>query len=100
MEMFDDDLRGEDKSMHMLPAVNATYWQHRIDETVPEILQRTEVTSPSTRVFISYRRADTLNLALQLFDELTHNGFEVFLDFYSIASGYDFPAPPESGAAG
>jgi hypothetical protein len=86
IEMFDNDLRAEDKSTHLLRAVNATYWQDRIDEAVPEIFQRAEVTSPSSRIFISYRRTDTLNLALQLFDELTHKGFDVFLDRYSIPS--------------
>ncbi len=90
IEMFDDALRAKDKSAHPLRAINATYWRDRIGETVPEIFQRAEVTSPSSRVFISYHRADTLNLALQLFDELTHTGFDVFLDRYSIPSGYDF----------
>ena len=89
-EMFDEKLRGEDQTKHPLRAVNATYWQNRIDETIPEILQRTDVTSPSSRVFISYRRTDTLELALQLYDELDHKGFEVFLDRYSIPSGYNF----------
>jgi TIR domain len=90
MEMFDHDLRAEDKSTHPLRAVNATFWQKRLEETVPEIFKRAEVTSPSSRVFISYRHSDTLDLALQLFEELGHKGFDVFLDRYSIPSGYNF----------
>jgi hypothetical protein len=89
-EMFDEKLRGDDHKNHPLRAVNATFWKSRIDETVPEIFQRTEVTSSSSRVFISYRRTDTLELAFQLYDELDHKGFEVFLDRYSIPSGYNF----------
>jgi hypothetical protein len=41
-------------------------------------------------VFISYRRHETAAVALPLFDRLVHQGFEVFLDQFSIPPGYDF----------
>src|SRR4051794_37544316 len=37
-------------------------------------------------VFISYRRTNT-SWALAIFQNLTHNGYDVFLDFNGIASG-------------
>jgi len=75
---------------YLLRRVNATTWKEKIAEAVPAILARAEITSPSSRFFISYRRLETLGLALQLFDRLTHEGFEVFLDRFTIPPGYDF----------
>ncbi len=75
---------------HLLQRINASLWQEKIAEALPGILSRAEVTSAANRVFISYRRLETLPLALQLFDALTHAGFEVFLDRFSIPPGYDF----------
>jgi hypothetical protein len=70
--------------------INASVWRSTIGEVLPGILARAEVTSPVSRVFVSYRRLETLPIALQLFDRLTHEGFEVFLDRFSIPPGYDF----------
>ena len=75
---------------HLLRRVNASMWQERVAEIVPGILSRAEITSETSRVFVSYRRLETLSLALQLFDALTHEGFEVFLDRFSIPPGFDF----------
>lgn len=36
------------------------------------------------RIFISYRRTDSREVALQLFDELSSRGFDVFLDTHDI----------------
>jgi hypothetical protein len=84
--MFDATISDE----HLLRRINASVWQKGIAETLPGVLARAEITSPVSRVFISYRRVETLPIALQLFDRLTHEGFEVFLDRFSIQAGYDF----------
>jgi hypothetical protein len=42
------------------------------------------------RVFISYRRAESTEAALQLFSELSARQFDVFLDTHSIGVGTDF----------
>lgn len=44
------------------------------------------------RVFLSYRRNEASQAALQLFDALTARHFEVFLDTHSIGFGEDFQA--------
>lgn len=75
---------------HLLRRVNAFAWSSDAAEVIPSILSRAEVTSDVARVFISYRRVDTLPIAMQIFDRLTHEGFEVFLDRFSIPPGYDF----------
>lgn len=75
---------------HLLHRINAGTWTSSIAETLPPILARAEITSSISRVFVSYRRLETLPVALQLFDRLVQEGFDVFLDRFSIPTGYDF----------
>lgn len=42
------------------------------------------------RVFLSYRRAESTAVAIQLFSELSARQFDVFLDTHSIGAGVDF----------
>ncbi|MBY0225828.1 MAG: toll/interleukin-1 receptor domain-containing protein [Hyphomicrobium sp.] len=42
------------------------------------------------RVFISYRRMDSREVAVQLFDQLSARGFDVFLDTHDIRPGEPF----------
>jgi hypothetical protein len=42
-------------------------------------------------LFISYRRKEAAVIADQLFDEMSHRGFRVFLDRFSGTSGKLFP---------
>lgn len=42
------------------------------------------------RVFLSYRRDDSRDVAVQLFEALSARQFDVFLDTHSIATGADF----------
>lgn len=42
------------------------------------------------RVFVSYRRTDSRDVAIQLHDELSGRGFDVFLDTHDIRPGADF----------
>ncbi|MEM8488085.1 MAG: toll/interleukin-1 receptor domain-containing protein, partial [Bacteroidota bacterium] len=44
------------------------------------------------RVFLSYRRDEAREAALQLFDELSSRSFDVFLDTHGIAPAEDFQA--------
>ena len=44
----------------------------------------------SRRLFISYRRAETQGIAIQLYEQLDANGFDVFLDSHSIRPGEPF----------
>jgi hypothetical protein len=85
-DQFDSGIGDE----HLLRRVNASTWTQSIAETLPAILARAEITSSISRVFISYRRLETLSIALQLFDRMVHEGFDVFLDRFSIPPGYDF----------
>lgn len=87
-DQFDLAIQADDT--HLLRRINAASWAKTITEALPAILARAEITSNVCRVFISYRRLETLPVALQLFDRLVREGFDVFLDRFSIPPGYDF----------
>lgn len=73
-----------------LRKIHVAFWSKLITESVPAILSRAGLTTDEHRVFISYRRVETQPLAEQLFDRLAREGFEVFLDRFSIEPGLDF----------
>jgi hypothetical protein len=73
-----------------LKAVNAQFWKDSVTEAVPAILSLSGLTLEDQRIFISYRRLETQPLAEQLFDALTHEGLDVFLDRFSIHPGINF----------
>ena len=66
---------GDEKSIHKLKN-RILSWFGLLDNT--------------RKVFISYKRSDTLVLAHQLFDMLIKKGYIPFLDAYSIEPGFDF----------
>lgn len=69
---------------------NAVFWKKDVVEVVPAILAIIGVSPEERKLFISYRRSDTSDFAEQLFDTLGHEGFEVFLDRFSINPGVNF----------
>ncbi len=87
-DQFDEAILKDDK--HLLRRINAARWDNKIAEVLPSVLSRAEITSSVSRIFISYRRVETLPVALQLFDRLIKEGFDVFLDRFSIPFGFDF----------
>lgn len=69
---------------------NAVFWSSTIGEAVPAIFACSAATLEVPRVFISYRQKESAALAMQLFDALSHRGFDVFLDHYRIPPGVNF----------
>jgi hypothetical protein len=72
--------------------LNAAFWKKSLDEVIPTVLATAGITSEEFRIFISYKRLDSLPLANQLFRALTETGFDVFLDRFSIDPGVNFQA--------
>jgi hypothetical protein len=70
--------------------LNASFWKISPSECIPALFARVGLTTRDQRLFISYRRLETESLAQQLFDALTREGFDVFLDRFSIEPGVDF----------
>lgn len=54
------------------------------------ILEGFELLRKSRRIFISYKRAESSNIAIQLYEVLERNNFDVFLDTHSIDKGEEF----------
>lgn len=73
-----------------LSAINVAFWSQSIEEALPAIFQVAGVTAAQTRIFISYRQSDTAAAAIQLFDVLSHDGFDVFLDHFRVPPGVNF----------
>jgi TIR domain len=81
-----------DRYCDLVPAslhhINGMEWkEHRL---VADILRAFGLSRPHRQSFISYRRTETRNVAVQLFSELSLQGYQVFLDTASIDSGVNF----------
>lgn len=61
-----------------------------IEPLVGNILEGLELLRLSRRLFISYRRCESRNVAVQLYERLEESGFDVFLDTHSIKAGNVF----------
>lgn len=75
---------------HPFNIPNAVFWDNDIDEVIPTIFGLVGISEEGQKIFISYRRTDTSAFAEQLFDRLNHDGFEVFLDRFSINPSVNF----------
>jgi hypothetical protein len=70
---------------------NVAFWHTDVEsEVLPGVFQRTGLAPEDYRIFISYIRRDTTELAEQLHDALTRQGFAVFVDRFSVPVGVDF----------
>jgi hypothetical protein len=61
-----------------------------IEGLVSSILEGFSLLRLSRRLFISYKRNESSSVAIQLFEQLNKNGFDVFLDTHSIRPGEPF----------
>lgn len=61
-----------------------------IEKLVSAILEGFSLLRLSRRLFISYKRDESSTVAIQLYEQLEKNGFDVFLDTHSIRPGEPF----------
>lgn len=73
-----------------LQRVNCAFWKQSIREIVPSLLSTAGLVSNDYKIFITYKRDETSPLAEQVFDALTHENFDVFLDRFRVPPGVDF----------
>lgn len=71
---------------------NVTFWTSSLDEALPAVFANAGLTYETPKIFISYRREETAALAVQLFDALSHEGYDAFLDHFRIPPGVNFQA--------
>jgi len=64
--------------------------KNEIEKLVSCILEGLSLLRLSRRLFISYKRDESSNIAIQLFERFEKNGFDVFLDTHSIRPGEPF----------
>jgi hypothetical protein len=63
---------------------------NEVEKLVSCILEGLSLLRLSRRLFISYKRDESSSVAIQLFEQLEKNGFDVFLDTHSIRPGEPF----------
>ncbi|MFX1498375.1 MAG: toll/interleukin-1 receptor domain-containing protein [Promethearchaeota archaeon] len=77
----------------LLLKINIFFWdRYQVPEKklVREIFENLGLEDKNRRIFISYRRDDGQGMAFQLFDKLSQQKFNIFLDLYDIDVGIDF----------
>ena len=74
------------------PVNGRLYDAGELDSIVNVALEELRLLRKTRRVFISYKRSDSLAVANQLYDVLSRHQFDVFLDTYSIRGAADFQA--------
>jgi hypothetical protein len=76
----------------LLHPFNALRWDGPLPaaRVTSHVLRALGLAEQQRRVFISYRRADALYMAEQLWETLSKRGFQVFLDRFGVAPGADF----------
>jgi hypothetical protein len=70
--------------------LNSVFWDPKERISTWRILSVGGIVSSRPRLFISYVRRDSEGIAQQLFDNLHREGFDIFLDRFSIEPGVDF----------
>ncbi|KJR41849.1 TIR-like domain-containing protein [Candidatus Magnetoovum chiemensis] len=75
---------------HGLDKLNVATWYQSIEEIIPYILAIAGLTPEDFRIFVSYKRSDSSELAEQLFEALSKKNFDVFEDRFRVPPGVDF----------
>jgi len=70
--------------------LNAVFWTPGERLSIWRILSVGGLVSSRPRLFISYVRRESEGIAQQLYDNLHREGFDIFLDRFSIEPGVDF----------
>jgi len=77
-------------ALHPVNACLVPEDDERLDTVLSVALEIVGLLHRQRRVFVSYRRTDSREAAVQLHDELSGRGFDVFLDTHDIRPGADF----------
>ena len=88
-----DKNKSEDISSQLpdtIAHINAAIWSGNGTNVAASLLELLGLVERERKVFITYRRRQTSELAEQLHTELIQRRFDVFLDRFSVAPGADF----------
>jgi hypothetical protein len=70
--------------------LNGLRLQDNVTKISNLILEGFELLRKSRKIFISYKRSESSNVAIQLYEALEANNFDVFLDTHSVDKGEEF----------
>jgi hypothetical protein len=85
VDKFEDYQRKVPAALH---AINGMTWES--SRLTAELLAAFKLVGKIRRAFVSYRRTDSTGVAVQIFEELSRKGYEVFLDTASVPAGSHF----------
>lgn len=88
LPIFENDFKKEIPDI--LSKYNGLKWDINLNKIVNLILEGFELLRKSRKIFISYKRSESSNVAIQLYEHLEQNNFDVFLDTHSVDKGEDF----------
>lgn len=81
---FGDEMPDELKNQ------NGLQFDNNINRICNLVLEGFELLRKNRKIFISYKRTESSNVAIQLYEALEKNNFDVFLDTHSIDKGEEF----------
>ena len=79
-----------EKLPNVIENVNAADWDNESATTLLTLLEMLGLVEQERKVFLSYRRSESTQMALQLHMELVRRRFDVVLDRFAIPPGEDF----------
>lgn len=79
-------------SLHHINAFPFAAGDGPVERLVSLLLENLKLLRSERRLFISYRRAESQSVAIQLYERLDASGFDVFLDTRGVPYGTDFQA--------
>jgi len=79
-----------DEMPKILQNQNGLQLKDNIKKICNLILEGFELLRKNRKIFISYKRAESSNVAIQLYEILEKNNFDVFIDTHSIDKGEEF----------
>ncbi|GEJ45663.1 toll/interleukin-1 receptor domain-containing protein [Chryseobacterium sp. ON_d1] len=69
---------------------NGLKFYNNVSKICNIILEGFELLRKNRKIFISYKRSESSNIAIQLYEFLEQNNFDVFIDTHSIDKGEEF----------
>lgn len=88
LPIFLEDFNNEIPSI--LSNLNGLKFNNNISKICNLILEGFELLRKSRKIFVSYKRSESSNIAIQLYEALEANNFDAFLDTHSVDKGLDF----------
>lgn len=74
----------------VISGLNGVKYDDNISKICNLVLEGFELLRKSRKIFISYKRTESSNIAIQLYEALEANNFDVFLDTHSVDKGEEF----------